>query len=535
MRIQSSMFLLLAGSLYITSCSPVKEMAVKKEQVPDTHTSASAYTEPDLTEFLQLFSDEAGGEEVERDFVEGCTQMMRGNLEEALTYFEKVLEADPDNHPAKYNSARIYHEQKDYEKAVELGQQALDAKPDNYWYHKFLVRALGSKGDIKRAILAQQAIVAGFPKKTADRMDLVDLYLKNGQQADGLKVLNQLEKEKGINSMISLRKYELYKSANNFDEALATIQSLIQSGETSPAIYHRQFETLQKLGRAEEAAQSLEALLDIDPDNGYALLTLADYYKRQDQISKSDGYLFRAFSNANIDPQGKIRIIEQLIPYSQTTPSVKERLDRLVKIFNETHPNMPETLILAGKMGNGGTNQTANLDNYREALEKNPQQTDLWLALLEQSYQRKDFQQLNADAELALEYYPNQSQFLYYYGKSSSVLEDYAAANYSFNKLKKIAADDPLLSAQAYLELGGLYKKQSISDKAQENLEQANKLILKLQELSPDDSQVFELLGDYYALTQVPELAEVEWNKAIQKGANFTVKDKMEFFGYKNE
>lgn len=291
MRIPSPFVPLLAGCFLICSCSPVKEVAKNKKPDPLYTTSNDTYEEPDLNGFLQLFSEEEvkpvipqslipQNEEVERDFVEGCTQMMRGNLDEALRYFQKVLEVEPRNHPALYNSARIYHEQKEYNKAVDFAQRALSGQEDNYWYHKFLVRALGSKGDIRRAISTQENMVKRFPERTSDQIDLADLLIKNGQKADALKVLNKIEEEKGISRVISLRKFELQKSSENHEEALEIIQALISSGETSPTIYHRQFETLKKLGKPEEAAQSLEAILELDPDNEYALLTLADYYKR---------------------------------------------------------------------------------------------------------------------------------------------------------------------------------------------------------------------------------------------------------------
>jgi len=496
---------------------------------------ASSYEEPDLSNFLALFSAENEGEEVERDFVEGCTQMMRGNLDEALILFNKVLEADPDNHPAQYNSARIYHEQKSYDKAVDLAQQAVTGQPENYWYYKFLVRALGSKGDINRAIEIQETMVDKFPAHTEDKMDLADLYFKNGQQDQGLKTLSRIEKERGINPMVSLRKYEIYKANGDDEAALQSVQNLIETGDTSPDIFHRQYETLQKLGRQEEAALSLEALLELDPENGFALLSLADYYKRQDLIAKSDEFLFRAFALPNIEPQGKARIIDQLIPYAQSDAGVKTRLDKLVELFNQAHPNNPETLILKGKLAENGEANPANLDSFREILEKNPRQINLWLKLLEQSYQNKDFEQLNKDAELALEYYPNQAEFLFYYGKSSAVKLNYSAGIYAFNKLKKIAGENKILSAVASLELGSLLKNQGKPDESKVNLDEANKLLDEAKKLNPEDPRVYELLGDYYALLGVPELSEQQWTTAIKKGATFTIEDKLESFGYKKE
>ncbi|MEL6251299.1 MAG: tetratricopeptide repeat protein, partial [Bacteroidota bacterium] len=475
-------------------------------------------------------------EEVERDFVEGCTQMMRGNFEEALRLFEKVLEADPDNHPAQYNSARIYLDQKNYEKAIELSQQAVRGQIDNYWYHKFLVRSLRAGGDIDRAINAQNSLVNQFPEKSSEKMDLADLYFKSGNADGGLKVLDQLQKEKGISRLISLKKFEVEKERENYEGALESINELIEIGDTETGIYQRQYEMLYRLGRFEEGVSTLNAILDQDPDNGFALLYLADYYKKQDQIEKSDEYLFRAFANPLIEWQGKMNIIQQLLPYADSDATVKGRLTRLLEIFNQAHPDNPEALLLMGRLGgNEATVGAADLDAVRNALEKQPMQIDLWLELLNASNFARNYEQLYKDAEFALEYYPNQIQFLYYYGKSASKTQDYSAAEYAFNKLIKIAQNDMIIRAKAHIALAQAYKEKGENEKRDIELEKVSEIIKSPTEEPKTDPEYLAILGDYYAVAGLPELAEAEWEKAIEKGFKLDIKARLKDYGYEKE
>lgn len=535
MRIPSLLFLLLAATVVFTSCKGAKDIRDMQAKSLQASAEEEAYVEPDLTEFFKLFEDElTENEEVERDFVEGCTQMMRGNFDEALRLFEKVLEADPDNHPAQYNSARIYLDQKNYEKAIELSQQAVKGQSDNYWYHKFLVRALRAGGDIDRAINAQSDLVVSFPEKSTEKMDLAELYFKSGNASGGLKVLDQLEKEKGISRLISLRKFEVEKERENYEEALESLDELLEIGDTDTGIYQRKYEMLYRLGRFEEGVSTLNAILEQDPDNGFALLYLADYYKKQNQIEKSDEYLFRAFANPLIEWQGKMNIIQQLLPYADSDATVRGRLSRLLEIFNEAHPNNPEAIMLEGRLGNNVAGGAApDLDAVRSALEKQPMQIELWLELLNASNSARDYDQLYKDAEFALEYYPNQGQFLYYYGKASSRTQDYSAAEYAYNKLKKIAAQDDFSLIRTHLGLGEMHKLKGESDKSGQALKEAKTILDRLS--GANDPIFFVLLGDYYAVSGVPELAEEEWKKAAREGIKLDIKARLKDYGYEKE
>ncbi|MEM8889093.1 MAG: hypothetical protein AAGD28_14000, partial [Bacteroidota bacterium] len=266
------------------------------------------------------------------------------------------------------------------------------------------------------------------------------------------------------------------------------------------------------------------------------LLYLADYYKKQNQIEKSDEYLFRAFANPLIEWQGKMNIIQQLLPYADSDATVRGRLTRLLEIFNEAHPNNPEAILLQGRLGgNDATAAGPDLDAVRSALEKQPMQIELWLNLLNASNSSRDYEQLYKDAEFALEYYPNQGQFLYYFGKAASKTQDYSAAEYAFNKLKKIAQNDIIMRAKAHIALAQSYKEKGENEKRDIELERVAEIIKSPSKEPKTEPEFYAILGDYYAVAGLPELAEVEWEKAIEKGIKLDVKARLKEYGYEKE
>ncbi|MEM6800667.1 MAG: tetratricopeptide repeat protein [Bacteroidota bacterium] len=535
MQFKAHLFPLLLVCSFLFGCKTEKQYLTGNEHAFMARQTTDTYQEPDLTEFLKLFSEFTENEEVERNFVEGCTQMMRGDYDEALIYFQKVLDVEADNHPTQYNMARIYHSQKKYEEAVEFAQKAVKGQSNNFWYHKFLVKALSSAGSISNAIEAQKDLVKRFPDKIEEQLDLAELYFKSQDFDTGIKVLNQLEKERGIKRPISLRKFEINNSIGRNEAAAKNIQELLDAGFTDIGIYQRQYDALMKLGEVDDAALSLQAVLEQDPQNSFALLRLTDYHVKKGEEEKADQYLFRAFGSSDLRVETKLGIIKKLLPYADENADVRARTEKLIEIFGNFYPQHPELSVLQANLKGETQALAPNLDAYRESLEANPQQTDLWIALLTSSFANKDYKQLNLDAELALEYYPNNSQFLYYYGKSASMLADYSAATYAFNKLKKIALNDPLLSAAANLELAFVYRKNNADEQLMKALEAAKKSLDGANGQMKEIPLYFELLGDYHAIQNDPEAAEKSWMEARKKGAKFSVEEKLNAFGYGNE
>ena len=68
--------------------------------------------------------------------------------------------------------------------------------------------------------------------------------------------------------------------------------------------------------------------------------------------------------------------------------------------------------------------------------------------------------ELQKNAEEALEYYPNQEEFLFFYGVSSGQLGDNAEAIYALEKLKKVGTSNLEMLGQAYHQLAYIYQEQ---------------------------------------------------------------------------
>lgn len=458
-------------------------------------------TSPSATESRGQSSN---AQQINSLYVEACTQMIRGDYQSALDLFQQVLTEDPKNHAAMYNIAKLSIEQRNYEDAIQYGTSAIEGDGENYWYYRILQQAYEFKGDYQQAITLQQEITNKFPNKIEDRLRLAELYVRNNNQSKAIEQLDLIEQKVGFNEETATRKYQLYTRNKDFEEALKTATILREYNESEPRYYQMQYETLQKLDRKEESVAILRELLEKRPEDGFALLSLADYYKAAGNFDQSDEYLYRAFSNPDIPPDGKMHIIQSLMQYVNQQPEVITRVKKLSVIFNETHPDSPDALATQGKIMMLEQKGDSARILFKEALKLSPENIDVWLDLMSTSFVNNNFDQLNKDAEEALEFFPNHDRFLFFYGISGSFLEDYPPAIHALEKIVKIGTTDLELLAQTHSELGKIYHKQEKYTKSDEQF-------LKALEITPEDHFILNNYAYYLSERndQLPKAQEM--------------------------
>lgn len=378
---------------------------------------------------------------VDRLYVDACTQMIRGDLRAAETQFEEVLSLDPQNHAANYNLAKLALEQRNYARAITYGNIALEQNSSSYWYARLVQQAYSAQGNLRRAAEVQQSLIPRSPQALEDHLLLATLYERMGEEAQALEYLESLSATFGPRESIEQRKLQLYKKRGNFKEALASTEALLGMYPLNEDYVQERHQLLVLLGRETEALKRLQEVVTLDPNNGFALLKLADYYKSIDDIATSDKYLYRAFANPEIPPEDKADIVQQLLNYVDQEESVAQRVKKLTHILTETHPSSGEIYTLrAESFLIDGQADSASL-YFRKSLELEPGQPSIWERMLRGAYRLSNDRQLRDDAEEALEFFPNQLSFLYYFGHAAAMMGDERAADYALGKILKIATD----------------------------------------------------------------------------------------------
>jgi len=174
----------------------------------------------------------------------GNALLQNGNVDGAITHFQKVLQIKPDYAEAHYNLGNALVKKGSVDEAITQYQKALQIKPDFAEAHYNLGNALVRKGSVDKAIVHYQQALQINPDSLYVLNNLAwllatasDPHLRNGKEAVRLAEracqLTQYKEAFMVGTLAAA-----YAEAGRFPEAVATAQRALQRAETqsNPAL-----------------------------------------------------------------------------------------------------------------------------------------------------------------------------------------------------------------------------------------------------------------------------------------------------------
>ncbi len=396
-----------------------------------------------------------GKSQVEANYLEGSSLLMRGAYPEAINAFSAVVAESPGHAAAQFALARTLLIVKRFDDAVPHARAALQADPENFWYYYLLKEVYVGQGDYRQAIDIQQQAVAHFPLNAEARLDLASLFLQNRQPDQATKTL-ATRPDVSYNQSQEQERFDILLRSRSTAAALESCNRLIMLDPFNPDYRIEQYHLYTLLNQPDSAMAVLESMLKIDPQNGFALLTLADYYRIKGDQIRSDSFLFAAFRNPDLDPVQKISLIGTL--RSQVTPQESkpqlERISALIRILLEVHPQSSAALELQGDVMVQSNRPDSARIYYRKALELAPTQERSWNALMAASFRIEDYTALYKDSGNALDYFPNEKQYLFFHGLACAFTNDLEEGRSNLEKILRISEEQSGMKAEVTAILG---------------------------------------------------------------------------------
>ncbi len=487
--------IILAFLILVVQATPVGAQRVREREKPE---EAKRDIDPRSRTRLDMM------------YVDACTEMIRGDIPAATALFQKLLKEDAGNHAAMYNLGKMAFEQRLYDDAIQYGGDALAKDPANYWYYRLLEQAYEAKGNFSKAIEVQEKMIALFPGNARDRLRLADLYRRSKDPQRAIGQLRQIETDHGVSEETAFLMYDLYMEQNQPDQALTVAQKLLALDDRDERFYKMAFDAHMKAGRSDAAAASLAQLLENDAENGFALLTLAAYYKQSGDLIKSGTYLDRAFANPELSATEKVDILREMIDDDASAPETMPRIARLTDMLRRYHPDVAETYSLQGDFFSLNKQWDSAYIAYDQALERKAADIRVWIHLLESLEVQEKYDLLRDRAEESREYYPNSGEILYFNGLAYARTGENKSAVRMLDRVVRLGTASPQLVAKAYGELGRISLAENAYPEAEQQLIQA---IDRLP--SPD---LLELYGDVLMQMGKKDEALRQWKRAIESG-----------------
>ena len=264
-------------------------------------------------------------------FLEAIRLEQQERYDEAYEMLQHCLSICPTAPSAQYKLANYYFALSQKEKALEALLCAVKGEPDNYWYRQTLAMYYQSTREYGKAIEVIEEMQTLFPKRNGELLPaLVGLYNHTGQYDKVIDALGRLELITGKSEAISMEKMRNYLLVGNQEAAFGEVEAL--AAEHPDNSYYRVVlaEVYMDYGRAAEAEPILLDILNEDPNNAPAKITLAEYYRQQADTTHYLAMADSVMMSAAVNEELKVRMMAQLIKEGQDSLWVMDLFERAI-------------------------------------------------------------------------------------------------------------------------------------------------------------------------------------------------------------
>jgi len=455
--------------------------------------------------------------------------------EEAVTALAMLYNEDGDNAkaaetlaavPEASRSAKLYSalgatydQQKNYKKAIDAYQHAIQLDRDNLEAIRGLADAYQNDGQTEKALQQYKVIADANPEDAQTYVRMAEIYRKQGKLDLALQNLKKAESMVKDSEQISYELSEIYQAQGRYDDAANELQGLLKSTEKldgkysadekeNRAIFLERLGSVYRDNNNEQAAldtfQKMLLLGDENAKRGYQ--EIIDTYRQAKEWQKATEAAKQATEKLPNDRDLKMLYASQIADEGQPDAAIDQ-----VKSLLKGTPDDREVYINLATMYSRlkrWPEAEAALDKA-EQLSTKPEDKEAVEFLRASGYERqKKYDQAEDLFRKILEQSPDNSTVLNYLGY---MLADHGTKlDEALAMIKKAVDEDP--ANGAFLDsLGWAYFKLGKYDLAEDNLIKAS------QHVMGADPTVQEHLGDLYQKTGRLKLAAAHWERAVNE------------------
>ena len=452
---------LLIVTLFITffvGCTSTKDSTIASQKSKPHNKELSQLPEKDQINFSFIFFN-------------ANKERILGNYQLAANLFLQCIQIASKEAAPYYELAHIFEESKENKLSLEYAEKAITLAPENYWYRVLYAHTLQTNGNTDEAIKQYEILLEKHGGDIDLYFDLAGMQLYSGKYKEALESFNLLEKQVGITEEISVQKEKIYIKIGDVDKAAHEIQKLIDAfpDELRYQVLLADLYLANEL--TEKAFAVYQSILEKDPQNPYANLSLYDYYKSKNENEKASEAIKKAFASPDLDIDTKIKILLSYYAATETNSNLGKESFELCKILIATHTTEAKAYTIYADFLYRDKKLEGAKENYLKAIEFDNSKFAIWSQLILIESELQDSESMLRDSKAAIELFPNQPMFYFFYGATNLQKKNFAEAIEYLNIGKDYVLDNPPLLTQFYANLGDAYngiKKYEESDKAYE-------------------------------------------------------------------
>ncbi len=352
---------------------------------------------------------------IEKKIIEGKKYTLLGDWEKAETVFKSILDIDVQNSVANYELSRTLTGAGKFTDALSYIRKAIRLEPDNEWYLLMEADIHERNNDLFSAMNIYDQLIILRPDRSHYHEMLISFSKRTGEKERLLSALDKYEKVIGINESITRSRFETLDEMGRTEDALAAIHRLTEIYPNNIEYKYLAASYAKTKGMEDNAEKYYRDIIAIHPDDSRARLALA---AGQKEDGNKAGYL-QSISTIITNPSLSIDVkMQELIPYvleysDKKDASLGQALIDISKQLVTTHPKEAKAYAMQGDVFSiMGQNENA-VKSYHSATQLNGNIYAVWEQYMNLLISTREYEAVIAEANHAIDIFPNQA-YLYY-------------------------------------------------------------------------------------------------------------------------
>ncbi|MDR0969225.1 MAG: tetratricopeptide repeat protein [Lentimicrobiaceae bacterium] len=428
-------------------------------------------------------------------FSDGLKYRLEGKSDRAIECFKKALKYMPDDHASMYELTELYALNGQIDEALEYNKKAVSLDPKNKWYQIRLAQLYEFTGDYE----AYAAIFKNLLKEDPDNLEyfaeLSSALMLLEKYDEVIAILNEMEKNIGVNEFISFEKQQIYDAMGKPKKAIEEVEKLAKAYPYEIRYQAMLAELYMKNKKTEQALKAYERIIELDPSNPYVHISLSEYYTEKGDLEKGFEQLLIAFENPALDVNTKSQILAIWFDGKKRTELVNNQAREIAQVMIKTHPENARGYQLMGDVYYGESKFKEAVEYLEMSLAIDSASFYIWETLLmaQANDDPSDVEKINSFAERALKLFPDQPLLYYFSGVSFFEQKKYEEALQRFTRGSRFLTNNNPMQETFFTFIGDLHHLRNQNKEAYEAYE-------KVLKMNPDNSLVLNNYAYYLSL-----------------------------------
>jgi tetratricopeptide (TPR) repeat protein len=390
---------------------------------------------------------------------------------ELLTH---CLAIDSTSSAVLFELSSLYMQMNRPETAMALLKKAVAYNPANFSYKLALASILFGLGMYGEAAETYEELVTAHPDKVELTYYLAEALTQQGETGRAIEMFDRLENLIGMNEPLSLKKYQLYMTLEQPDEAFRELERLSAKYPAEARYPILTGDLYLERNDTQRALEYYRKARDIDPENPYCTVSMANYYEMTGNTEAAEQQVRLALVNEKLDVEIKVGILSRYIQRLQQLRKDIQPADSLFRTLLEQHPEDIELKLMYGALLSSQKKFDEARFQFQLATEMDPTLEPAWQQLLNLVMQTEDYESAIAICTRCRELFPDEPVYYLFMGIAYQQLQKYREALDTYEACIRIIPETnrPMLS-DYYGQIGDVYFQMKERDKAFEAYEKA--------------------------------------------------------------